>query len=307
MIRLAFAFLLALCVSAQAQLSGGVGGFPGPGTAHSVATYTGPGDVFTTSPYAWYSCSRGFTAAYAAPGTGGACDVVDTATGLVTCTYHVGTNGFVNPSECNGVGQSCQTACRVTKAYDQTGNARDVVQTTLAAMPGLTFSSTPTGTLPAIDCNIGTNPVLATTATYTQAQPLTLSAVYIRTTGTALGGTIGANANVIVGAGSGANLAVAASGGAGFTVAATDNTWHAINALLNGTGTSSAINLDGADTTGSSGGTTGFITNNIRVCRAAASPLAGRIAEAGIWAASTNATDRGNINTNQHGTSGYNF
>ena len=38
MLRLAFAFLLALCVSAQAQLSGGVGGFPGPGTPHTSAS-----------------------------------------------------------------------------------------------------------------------------------------------------------------------------------------------------------------------------------------------------------------------------
>ena len=37
MIRLALAFLLALCVSAQAQLSGGAGGFPGPGTPHTSA------------------------------------------------------------------------------------------------------------------------------------------------------------------------------------------------------------------------------------------------------------------------------
>lgn len=47
MIRLAFAFLLSLCVSAQAQLSGGVGGFPGPGTVHSISGCT-PGSEATT-------------------------------------------------------------------------------------------------------------------------------------------------------------------------------------------------------------------------------------------------------------------
>ncbi len=126
----------------------------------AAASYTGPGDTFTTSPLAAYSCAQAFTAAYATA-LSAACDVVDTATGLVTCTYHFQANGSVNPTECNTSGKSCFTACSVTKAYDHTGNGHDASQATLANMPGLTFSSTPSGTLPAIDCNLGTNPLLA--------------------------------------------------------------------------------------------------------------------------------------------------
>lgn len=39
-----------------------------------VATYSGPGDVVSGAT-AWYSCTRGYNAAYAAPGTGKACNV----------------------------------------------------------------------------------------------------------------------------------------------------------------------------------------------------------------------------------------
>jgi len=268
--------------------------------------YVGPGDVLG-SAYAWYSSARAYSAAFAASRSP-IMDLQDQA-GANPITIKILPTGFVDLSAIvSWVAVYGVTTIKVAKLYDQTGNGRDVVQATLATMPGLTLSSTPKGTLPAVDFNVGTNPVLATTATYSQAQPLTLSSVYIRTSGTALGGAIGANSNVIVGAGTGANLAVAASGGAGFTVAATDAAWHAINALLNGTGTSSAINLDGTDTLGDCGGTTGLVTNNIRVGRAAASPLVGRVAEAGIWPVITDPVIRGALNANQHSVSnGYNF
>lgn len=270
----------------------------------SAASYAGPGNVLSPA-YAWYSSARAYSAAFAAGGTA-IMDLVDQA-GANPITINILTTGFADVTAItNWVTANSVTTIKVAKLYDQTGNGRDVVQATLANMPGLTLNSTPTGTLPAVDFTIGTNPVLATTSTYTQAQPLAFSAVYIRTSGTAVGGVIGANANIIVGAGSGANLAYAASSGGTFTVAATDNSWHAINALLNGIGTSSAINLDGSDTLGN-GGATGFSSNNIRVGRAAANGLVGRVAEAGIWATSTDSTSRGNLNSNQHGTSGYNF
>src|ERR1700722_1400624 len=148
---LSFVAVLLLCASAHAQVPMTGAGLGAPPAA---VTYVGPGDTFSTSPVGAYSCAEAWTAAYASS-HGGACDVVDTSTGLVTCTYTFQSNGFVNPSQCNGAGQSCQTACSVTKAYDQTGNGNHVVQATLANMPTLTFSSTPRGTLPAINCGNG--------------------------------------------------------------------------------------------------------------------------------------------------------
>lgn len=52
MIRLVLAAWLALCGVANAQLSGGVGGFPGPGTAHTAAAspaYTYRGNGFSSA------------------------------------------------------------------------------------------------------------------------------------------------------------------------------------------------------------------------------------------------------------------
>jgi hypothetical protein len=272
----------------------------------AVVTYQGPGDVYSSGALGAYSCSEAYNAAYATS-LGSACDVVDTATGLVTCTYHFQSNGMVNPTECNTTGKSCFTACRVAKAYNQvTPGTLDVVQATLASMPGLTFSSTPTGTLPAIDCTIGTNPLLATSATVTQAVPLSGFSVFIRSSGTSIGGALGGNTTIILpGSGAGANLALVLNGGS-LTAAATDAAWHAVGGLTNGTGTSSAINVDGADTTGATG-LGGFSSNNIRLCRAAADPQSGLIAEAVIWSTATSPTNRNSLNTNAHSAGRYNF
>lgn len=264
----------------------------------TVTGYQGPGDVFA-SAFAWYSCARGYTASYAASGTGSACDVVDTATGLVTCTYHIKTSGFVDPTECNGVGQSCATACKVKKAYDQSGNTHDASQATLANMPTLTFSSTPTGTLPAMTFN-GTSQQLLT-GNVTQAQPITMSAVLDRTTVQA-GGVIGAS-SMALGSPAGANLAQV-NAGSGLTAAAADNAWHSVQGLLN-TATS-AINIDGSETTGGVG--TGTISAQpIILGRPLFIFFAGNVAEAGIWGSTSNSTNRNALSANQHGTSGYNF
>ena len=80
----------------------------------SAPAYTGPGDVIAFS--AWYSCTFGYSASYASGGANPACDVVNTATGLTTCTFHVAASGTVSPSKCNG--SACAVACSVKKAYD---------------------------------------------------------------------------------------------------------------------------------------------------------------------------------------------
>ena len=314
MIRLAFAFLLSLCVSAQAQLSGGVGGFPGPGTP-AASSYVGPGDVFSTGVFGAYSCSEAYNAAGANTSTL-ACDLVDsTAPTTIICTLRFTSTGHVDlTAYCPGSvtpAATCAAAtggvCNISKAYDLSGNGRHVVQTTAANQPTLTFSSTPTGTLPAINCGTSATIFLASASNYTQAQPLTLSSVLIRTTGTTPGGAIGANANIYIGS-AGANLAVASSNnGTLLTAAATDNQWYTLQGLLNGTGTSSAINVNGSDSTGSSGSTTGFSNNAIRVCRASGVQLFGLVAEAIIYASSSTSTDRNALSANARSAGRYNF
>lgn len=302
--RKLLALLLTLWLApalAQVPMTGAGKGVP------VAATYQGPGDVFASAS-SWYSCSRSYSASYASSGTNGACDVVDTSTGLITCTYHIKTNGFVDPSECNGVGQSCQTACSVIKAYDQTGNGYHMLQSTatLAQLPHLTFSSTPTGTLPTIDCGTGAVFFMQATTSPVLSQPFTMSGVANRNSGTAESGFLGQNGNASLGFGSGANLAEVFGGAPALTKAATDSAWHSINGLFNGGGTSSAINVDGSDSTGATGAA-GTTANTLRLCRAGPAQFSGLLAEAGVWAATSTSTDRNNLSSNQHGTSGYNF
>jgi hypothetical protein len=275
-----------------------------PGTS-----YQGPGDVFA-SAFGWYSCARAYSASFALT-QGAICQVADVGTGAITCDLKVGTNGFADltSSSCAGgtltVPAFCttHTSCVVSKAYDQSGNGNDIIQATLARMPALVISGL--NSLPVMNCNAAIS-FLQTAGTLTFSQPVTLSAAIIRSTGTAAAGFIGTdNTAVYIGNGGAGNVAISVAVGTGVTKTAADAAWHGIQGLLNGNGTSSAINVDGSDGTGAAG-TVGWSGNNIRICRANGAQLAGSLAEAGIWKLSSTATDRGNIFTNQNGTNGYN-
>lgn len=311
MFRVIVAIVAGLLLCGQAPLRG----FP-PGTFSNraaldgvAATYQGPGDVFSISTFAWYSCARAYNAAWASGGNN-AC-LIQRASDNVQCTLKFATNGFVDltTAGCNSntqtVAQFCNaTTCRVMTAYDQSGNARDVVQATFASAPILTLSDSPTGTLPVITCSGGTL-ILATGSTFSLAVPITYSAVVDVTTGGAQGGIIGAasGGQSMLGQGTVANkLALYSS--TELDGSATDATWHAVNGLANGV--SSAINVDGSETTGNAG-STGIATQAIRICRAFATQFNGKIAEAGFYGASTTSTNRNAINSNQHGVNGYNF
>jgi hypothetical protein len=183
-------FLIALASVTLASVSGvlpfgygfqgGCGGYnSGGGFSGGCApgpTYTGPGDVFSTSPYAWFSCARGYNGAYA-NGTNSLCDVVITSTGVVACTIRVATTGFADLSGayCAGsttLATACAAGCSVTKMYNQVSPGTcDVVQATLASMPLLLLNSTPTGTLPAVQASgvVGTMQVSTCAA---KSQPI---------------------------------------------------------------------------------------------------------------------------------------
>ncbi len=127
----------------------------GVGSAPHAASYQGPGDVFSTSPYAWFSCARAYNGSYAAS-TGNLCDVVLTSGGAAACTIKAATNGFADltGTYCAGsvnLPTACAAGCSVSKMYNQISPGTcDVVQATLASMPALLLNSTPTGTLPAV-------------------------------------------------------------------------------------------------------------------------------------------------------------
>jgi hypothetical protein len=118
------------------------------------STFAGPADLVASGGGGvsnwtfWGSCARGYSNAKAAANAA-VCDVVDTSTGLVTCTFHLQSTGFVNPAECNAT--ACAVACRLTKLYDQSGSGNDMTQATLANMPDIDLSGGLAG-LPAFSC-----------------------------------------------------------------------------------------------------------------------------------------------------------
>ena len=97
------------------------------------------------------------------------------------------------------------------------------------------------------------------------------------------------------------------TGGTILDLAAANNSWHSVNALANGNGTASAINVDGTDQTGAAG-IGGISSNTLRVVRVSSLTGTVALAEVGVWNAATISTDRSNLSSNQHSaTNGYNF
>lgn len=240
--------LLSLCVSAQAQLSGGVGGFPGPGTAHSVGvSYTGPGDVQGSAGGYW-SCTRAYTAAYAT-GLGNACDLVR-ASDSASCTMVFLASGDADVATTNScstgtqtVTQFCNaTTCRVSQAYDQSGNGRHATQATSGTRP--TFD--PAGAKVMVFA--GSQGLTITGAIV--AQVYSISAVAQRTSGSANVCLFCATANQ--------GMIYSSAGNAGIfaptvaTAAAVNSVCHALQGILNGA--SSSLMVDGSANTGLSAG-----------------------------------------------------
>lgn len=295
-----------LCLIAGLSAQSPIASFP-PGmfshsTGGSGSTYNGPGDVYG-SAYAWFSCSRSYSAAYAS-GSNGACDLVDSATGLTTFTMNILSTGFADAAGA-AASTACAVACKVTKAYDQTGNGRHVTQATLSAMPVLTFNII--NSLPVMNCGTGGTAVVLGSVNITVTQAYTVSTVFYGLSGIAGGTAFGTSSAVGIGDTGTLNQGVfAATTSQTFT--ATNATWHAVQGL--GSGASGAYNVDGADTAGVNAGSSNISGEPLRICRGAvgsgANQLGGYVAEGGLWNATSNATQRGSLYTNQHGVSGYN-
>jgi hypothetical protein len=138
------------------------------------------------------------------------------------------------------------------------------------------------------------------TTTITQAQPITISVVYIRGTGNT--DLVFNGLEVVAQSG---NFRLIAGGSAADATAA-DGSWHAAQGVFNGA--SSAGYVDGLATTGLNPGTGGASSNTICLgCVIVAGSFDGFIAETGLWPSAFNATQAGNLNTNQHGSNGYDF
>jgi hypothetical protein len=292
----------------SAQLAGGLM-FPGPGTPVATATYQGPGDVVSGATV-WGSCARVYNAAAASTSTS-LCDLVDATTGTVAIGTLRGSSsgqvdltayftGLVTPAT------ACAAAaggfCRVKKIYDQSGNSNHWIQATAANMPPLVFSAV--NGLPGLSCT--GSPVIIPTPALTRAQPFSMSTVYKRTSGSTNVAAIGAQSGgIIMGSAAVASDAIIGAGTNVVIASVPDNAFHAFQGALNGA--SGAYNIDGTDVSSQSVGANSFSASTLRLCSDGANYLVGQVMEGGMWPAAFTSGQRGNLNTNQHGSNGYNF
>lgn len=287
----------------QAQFNGCQAGFCSPPSS-AAATYVGPGDI-TSGAIAFYSVGRAYNAAYAT-GLNPAADVVDTATGLTTCTFHFLATGFVNKTECNAT--ACAVACSITKLYDQTGTGNHVVQATLANMPTLTFNAQN-----GLPCAAGTNSAavrLVTAAAITQSAPYTTMAVgertgQVTTLQAMTGTTIGLPGRLVF---QGVANTVRANNGTAINLTASDNAFHALLAVASGTAPLFAVDSSANTSTSSNGSTS--LTGKITIMAQAdpGSPiLNGFVCEAGLWPADLNSSYQAMLANMRSATNGWNF
>ena len=284
----------------------------------SVATFTGLGDTSDGSgALLYWSCARAYTASYANAHSN-MCEVTRQSDNA-TCTLTAASTGFADltSSLCSGstqtIVQFCNaTTCGVDKAFDQTGNGNHgtigTPGTFSTLMPIMAFSSPNSGSLPVMNCT-GATSCAVNSANFTRAQPYTVSGVYIRNGGATTSGMVLGASNVLVSVGPATTSGNAAvNAGTQQAASAAETTWHSIQGVIQGSGNACAINIDGSDTASLACGTNALSASAIRTHRNnAGAQLNGYIAEAAWFNSAKNATARGNLSTNQHGSSGYNF
>lgn len=289
-------FCLLLTTAATAQ----VGQQPNFAQLQPGAGYTGPIDVNGTA-YAFWSTRCG-AAAY----NGNILDIWDGSTGSTTETV-LGCDGAGNIVVKSGsaLATTCSVSCRVKTIYDQSGNtncttACDITQATNANRPtlnqtllnskiGLVFDGV-ANCLNVTVVNGGVQPTTASLVFNRTGNTTTLAAIY----GNNVGGAqqIGNNSTT--------NTAYIFAGSAVQTATANDNTTHAMQALLNGA--SSAMYIDGTNTTTASPGTSGILAGTIGVGSqntCGGNFFTGNWFETGLWTADKSANNA-SMNSNQH-------
>jgi hypothetical protein len=243
---------------ALAALYAGVGMFAaqayvrsGPGVMphghHRLAVPSGsPLDAFTV-PGGAYSFRR-LKSTYAGP----ALRLRRASDNLETDIAYLGCTGFTGcPWDSAAATAHCAaTTCFLTAWYDQSGNARDIVQATVANQPQLIFSCN--GSLPCVRQTGSATIGLATVAAITPGAAVSMSAVARRTSGTLQCVFIkenGGSGNRIV-----ATSGVAAqwglqAGASSIVGVAAEGGFHAANGVMDGTA-ASVVDIDGVETTG---------------------------------------------------------
>lgn len=304
-VGLALAIWASLSLAAVAQV-GGLS-FPGPGPrVASVGGFQGPGDVTSVQALSWVGL-RAYNAAYAAPGTNPSLQVCDTATGLTCSTINILTTGYADRATAVA-SAACAVQCSAFSFTDQTGNGRPLLQANQVIAPVVLFSGCPTTFQMCLQTTAASNTTMASSATFTQAQPFTMSAVAERYANFA------ANNNIMMfdagsaemGFSSTANKAYLLAGSALPTATANDNALHALQGTFNGA--SSSLYVDGTNTALATPGTGGASANTWGIGDDGAGQHPSiYFYEGGFYAGAMSTADKAALNANQHGSTGWNF
>jgi hypothetical protein len=296
-LRLVLLFSLAATSAADAQigLPAGVAQLS-PVTASG--SYVGPGDL-VAGAMAWYGL-RAYNAAYAA--AGGNAATIRRASDNTTTTIAVLANGQLNTAAATSFCSA--TTCYVTELFDQSGHGLNATQSATNSQPG--FLTSCVGGEPCMTFN-GSSQMLNYTSPVVSA-PVTVVAVSIRTGSFTSFGTITqenahsftnfrfqTTANTV-------EFATLLGGTLGeITATETDNIYHSLIGVFNGSSPNSLLAVDGTATSGSmpsglifGGGATGIGedpgTGNF---------LTGQITELGIWGLAFSTAQQAAVCANQ--------
>jgi hypothetical protein len=245
----------------------------GAGRGAPPATYTGPGDVVSGAVY-WYGL-RGYSAAYST-GTNPAVDLVDQA-GANPITINIKSDGTLDVAAiATWVAAHTVTTIKVTKLYDQSGNAAHGIQATLAAMPVLTLNVI--GVRPALTFSGGQSVITGTVTTVSQPWTVSGSTRVTAATGS-YAGTFGTN--VGWGSDGGTNQIDLQAGADFFLNILTPSTFQVVQGVANGV--SSTIKVDNGSLNTGSAGTNGLGTSVIIGSGTFSNRLTGDILNIGFW------------------------
>jgi hypothetical protein len=220
-----------------------------PGLSGGVITYTGPCEIVGFNLWVGVrSCSSSYAAA-----SGAAFDL-RRSTDNATMTVNYLPTGFVDTASVSTwLAASPGSSALVSKAYDSSGNTRDMAQGSGASQPTLKLSGGP-----------GNKPYLETTANNQRLSGTSFASATGVISVVTLGFRSGGGSSQVFcfqNAGNGIRTAnifdinPAANkwvlvGNSKFTATASDNAWHDAQAAINPPGTTT-FTIDGSDNTGS--------------------------------------------------------
>ena len=251
------------------------------------SNYTGPGDI-VSGAIAWYGL-RAYSAAVAATGTQKAIKI-RRASDNTTMDILILTSGALDTATASTFCAS--TTCRVTEAYDQTGNGNHVLQATKGQQPQLVFNCI--GSLPCLQFTGSSSQTLSVSLIV--PQPLTLSGTAEYTGGASQGDLMASSDGFSPSFGFAGNTVSEADDSSFISAAYVPGTFSAMQGVFHGA--SSAIYVNGAQTSGSVGNQSlssavgwGSWTSG--------GYLTGELTEVGIWALAFNTSQQSSMNANQ--------